>query len=119
LGTGPVGLELKHLPRRDLEVARARRVDPIAFQGYLEGLRDTGWESDPRLVRFGQIGHHVMRGITTLGVALRWFTDETRHGWSERRAGCSMEESADRLAESARHPKLDWDNEAWKLSGEL
>jgi hypothetical protein len=119
VGSGPIGRDIYYLPHFGLDSTTARKVDPIVFEGYLEGLRDTGWEGDPRQVRFGQIAHHVMRRITALGVFLAFFTDESRYSWSEQRAGRSMAESADWLAETTRHPPLDWDSEAWELLDEL
>jgi hypothetical protein len=119
VGIGPVGRDIYDLPRRGLDPARARKLDPIVFEGYLAGLCDAGWQGDPKQVRFGQIARHVMRRITGLGVYLAYFTDESRYAWSEQRAGYSMEEGADRVAETTRHPPLDWDTEAWALLEKL
>jgi hypothetical protein len=68
LGHGTVGGEIATLVfgtiRRGL--FRADRVADLSgavFAGYLQGLRDMGWQDDPDLVRLGY----------TAAVALRWF----------------------------------------------
>jgi hypothetical protein len=37
----------------EVDVARIAELDAIIFAGYLDGLRDAGWQGDARLVRFG------------------------------------------------------------------
>jgi hypothetical protein len=55
---------------REVDAAQAQELDQIAFDGYLEGLRDAGWRGDPRHVRFGQTARSVMRGIPGLALGL-------------------------------------------------
>jgi len=119
VGIGPIGRDLNEFARRGLDSTRAKELEPIVFEGYLEGLCDTGWQGDPRQVRFGQIGRYVMLKIATLGVSLAAATDESRYSWTEQRLGCTMAEWADGVAERRRHPNVDWDSEAWELLDQL
>jgi hypothetical protein len=119
VGSGPIGRDICDLPHRGLDSTKARKVDPIVFEGYVDGLRDAGWQGDPREVRFGQTARYAMRRIVALESCLSWLTDESRYAWWQQREGCPMAEQADTFADSARHPPLDWDSEAWELLEEL
>lgn len=57
----------------EVEVARAVELDRIVFDGYLAGLRDAGWQGDPRQVRFGFVASAVLRyGVGTLEPSCWW-----------------------------------------------
>jgi hypothetical protein len=58
MGIAPVGSELVALVEGSIHlfevpVDRVQEMDRICFEGYLQGLRDAGWDGDPRLVRTG------------------------------------------------------------------
>jgi hypothetical protein len=66
-GIASVGEEIANLLAASLiwfeyEAAEARSLDEAVFRGFLNGLRDAGWQDDPRLVRLGY----------TAACALRW-----------------------------------------------
>lgn len=57
-GIGVVGDELVPLFATTLkffefEIAQIPRLEALIFEGYLQGLRDAGWQGDENLVRFG------------------------------------------------------------------
>ncbi len=57
-GRGPVGFDLIPLVHGSViffeaDVGQVRALEAIAYQGYLEGLRDASWRGDPRQVRLG------------------------------------------------------------------
>jgi hypothetical protein len=58
LGIAPVGSELVALVAAsiglfEVPVDWVNEMDKICFAGYLQGLRDAGWNGDPKLVRMG------------------------------------------------------------------
>lgn len=58
LGYGEVGAEIGittavNLSWMAVDATRARELDQAVFDGYIAGLRDVGWQGDPRLARFG------------------------------------------------------------------
>ncbi len=58
LGVAPVGAELVALVAGsiglfEVPVDRVKEMDRICFEGYLQGLRDAGWNGDQKLVRMG------------------------------------------------------------------
>lgn len=70
LGYGQVGADIGILTALSLswmEVAgeHARELDRIVFDGYVTGLRDAGWQGDPRLARFG----YAATAALAIGVA--------------------------------------------------
>lgn len=44
-----------------VEAAEAVRFGELAFAGYVEGLRDAGWQGETRLARFGFVASSVLR----------------------------------------------------------
>ncbi|MCB1045479.1 MAG: phosphotransferase, partial [Acidobacteria bacterium] len=57
VGSGPPGAEIVALVWvtlffRDVEASQARDLAGVVFANYLDGLRDSGWQGDPRQVRF-------------------------------------------------------------------
>jgi hypothetical protein len=66
-GTAAVGEEIANLLAASLiwfeyDAAGVRSLDEAVFSGYLEGLREAGWQGDSRLARLGY----------TAACALRW-----------------------------------------------
>jgi hypothetical protein len=118
MGIGWIGQEMKKLVNHPitnitLDGAQARERDRIAFEGYLEGLRDAGWRGDPRQARFGQIAYEA---IQPKPIHVPSLLDESVRAWLEPALGCSLEEWADRNAEQIRRPLFGyWEKEAWEL----
>lgn len=58
MGVAPVGAELVALVAAsigfwEIPSERVKDLDHLCFEGYLHGLREAGWNGDPRLVRAG------------------------------------------------------------------
>ena len=74
-GIASVGEEIANLLAASLiwfeyDAVEARSLDEAVFSGYLNGLRDAGWQGDPRLVRLGYTAACALRwGV----VGLWWF----------------------------------------------
>jgi hypothetical protein len=113
---GWVGHELDWLVRHPLTLldnpdrGEARERDRIAFEGYVEGLRDAGWRGDARLARLGQVAREA---ILPTSIHVRHLLDEGNRAWMEPALGCSWEEWSDYYREKIRHPLFGyWEEEA-------
>ncbi len=58
MGNAPVGAELVALVCGsmgffEIPAERVKEMDRLCFEGYLQGLRDAGWNGNPKLVRTG------------------------------------------------------------------
>jgi hypothetical protein len=107
-GIGPVGEEVaplvvssvmwfKGVAPRDLS-----DLDAIAFDGYIEGLRDSGWHGDPRLVRLACTATMALRYGPLSGlVGLVTMAAEQR-AQAEQMLGRTVEEFLDQYAEVQR-----------------
>jgi hypothetical protein len=90
-GIAPVGTELAALIGVAFGLARfpssqAKELDQACFEGYLEGLRQSGWDPDLRQVRVGYTFTMLLRYVlgATIGEALPGLLDEKTHGhWVE------------------------------------
>jgi hypothetical protein len=84
LGPGAVGEEIAALVGFSLyflEVAAidASRLDALVFDGYLEGLRDAGWQGDEALVRLGYTAAaSLWTAVSVTGIMLPWIEDDER-----------------------------------------
>jgi hypothetical protein len=101
VGNGAVGAELEPLVCRsllfnDVEVPQARELDGVVFAGYLDGLRDVGWQGDPRQVRLGYTAAVTLRCLVTIGEALPFVLDESLHFMTQQIFGCPFDEILDR-----------------------
>jgi len=100
-GIAPVGTELAALVGVAFGLAgfpsnQARELDQACFDGYLEGLRQAGWQHDPRQVRLGYTLTVLLRYLlgATIGELLPGLLDKMTHdhwveglGTSEEKAG--------------------------------
>ena len=60
----------------DIDPRRLHEVDAVAFPAYVQGLRDSGWDGNERLVRFGYCASATFRyGLMQIGPML---LDDTR-----------------------------------------
>ena len=105
LGYGAVGAEIGITTGVNLlwlEVAgeQAHELDQAIFDGYLAGLRDMGWQGDPRLARFGYTATAALvSGVATAIIfsTLVWSDqDQTRN--YEAIVGHSQDEIIDQQA---------------------
>ena len=84
VGRGAVGEEIEPLVCRslgfyDVALTQAQELDGVVFAGYLDGLRDAGWQGDPRQVRLGYTAAVALRCLVTIGQILPTVLDESQH----------------------------------------
>ena len=72
------------------------------FEGYLEGLCDSGWQGNPREVRLGYTAGAMRYALGGLTEALAVMLDEERYAYWEQAYGCPLEAVADRSAKMRR-----------------
>jgi hypothetical protein len=75
LGTGWIGKEIVALFATTLiffevDLDRIAELDTLIFDGYLDGLRDAGWQGDPRWARFGYAATAAL--ISIADRAFKW-----------------------------------------------
>ena len=96
-GIGALGEELVRLVTNSLffrlfPIDKAQELDEVAFTGYIDGLRDAGWQGDPRQVRYGYVAVSITRALR-LARLVRVFQDEDRyHAWLGKKVKGSFEE---------------------------
>jgi hypothetical protein len=83
MGNAPVGAELVALVAGsigffEIPAERVKELDQLCFEAYLHGLRDAGWEGDPKLVRTGYVVSCMLRYPLggSLGEMLPRFLDQ-------------------------------------------
>ena len=114
VGRGPIGADLNPLVWMSIALAgvgpdKAQELEEIVFEGYLEGLREAGWQGDPQQVRLGYTAASVRYLFPEIGRWLALILDESLHAAAEQRYGGRVGESFDSVARM-RHPlfsKLD------------
>ena len=100
-GIGAIGEELVALVGATLgfgevHVSQAQELDQIVFEGYVQGLRDAGWDGEPRLARLGYLaGLNIRYTLGGLGEFLVVVFDERRHAGVEQALGRPIEEIMD------------------------
>jgi hypothetical protein len=103
-GVGAIGEELVPLVGATLaffevKADRAQELEQIVFEGYLRGLRDAGWDGEPRLARVGYVaGLNIRYTLGGLGEALAVVFDERHHAGFERALGRPIGEVMDMYA---------------------
>jgi hypothetical protein len=76
----------------EFDSSQAKALDQVVFEGYLEGLRDTGWRGDPRAVRSTYAVASILRySLGVSGVAFM-IADESERGLLEQIFGHPLEE---------------------------
>ncbi|MCP4376792.1 MAG: hypothetical protein GY794_11530, partial [bacterium] len=104
-GQGAIGEELVPLIQGtviffEVDLAQAQRLEEIVFAGYLQGLRDAGWQGDPRQVRLGYTAAASLRyTFGVMGTALSMILDETQHVLTHQLFGCSIEDALEHWGE--------------------
>ena len=84
VGRGPVGADLNPLVWMGIalggvELDKAQALEEIVLEGYLEGLREAGWQGDPRQVRLGYTAASVRYLFPEIGRWLALILDESLH----------------------------------------
>lgn len=105
MGIASVGEELAPLVGASIGFyavmpADALRLEQIALEGYLAGLRDAGWQGNPDRVRFCYAATMYWRYVfgAFVGEMVPWMLDERYHAAIERATGHTMGENADYTA---------------------
>lgn len=96
-GWGPVGAELYALVGMSfilypIELAQIQAIDRAVFDGYMRGLRDSGWEGNAALVRLGYTAWlGVYMGLGTPNF-FAWWTSEDARSFALQQYGMAGEE---------------------------
>jgi len=102
IGEEIVPLALATLMAGEVEVSRAEELESVAFEGYLDGLADAGWQGEPQEVRLGfTVGaiRYVFTGIRTI---LAMLLDQERGAQVAQHEGRSIEEITDTFSQVRR-----------------
>jgi len=118
VGIGAIGEELAPLVHASLyfsevDKTKARKLDRIVFDEYLEGLDEAGWRGDPRLVRLGYTAGSALSYGLGYGVCA---PDESRFPRFEQMLGLPIDEVMG-LAAEMQHFLLELADEARTLLG--
>ena len=103
VGKGPIGADLNPLVWMSIALAgggldEAREIEEVAFESYLEGLRDVGWRGDPRQVRLGYTAAGTRYLHPEVGRWLALILDESLHPEAEKMYGFPIGEVFDYVA---------------------
>jgi hypothetical protein len=80
----------------------AQALEEIAFEGYLQGLRDVGWQGDPRQVRLGYAAAASLRyKFNDAGRWLALVLDENLHPMIQQMWGMPVEQVIDHSVQFA------------------
>ena len=99
VGSAAAGEEIAPLVAASLnflefDSTQAKNLDQVVFEGYLQGLRESGWRGDPRAVRSTYAAAAILRfSIGVSGVAFM-IADESQHSLLEKIFGHPIEELA-------------------------
>jgi hypothetical protein len=83
-GRGALGEELTSmvavsLYQPELSLSQADELDQAVFSGYMDGLRDVGWQGDERFVRLGYVCAMALRGLAGVKQDIDLLLDESTH----------------------------------------
>jgi hypothetical protein len=102
VGPGPIGADLNPLvwftAVAEFEMDKMQELEEIVVEGYLEGLRDVGWQGDPRQVRLGYLAAGVRYLFPSIGWWLALILDESLHAEAEQLSGQPVGELFDYIA---------------------
>jgi hypothetical protein len=100
VGSAAVGEEIAPLVAAslnflDIDSNQAGALDETVFARYLQGLRETGWQGEPQVVRFTYIASAILRyGVGVIGVT-SMVADDKQHALLERIFGHPLKELVD------------------------
>jgi len=102
-GRGPIGADINPLVWISIGLSgvgldKAQDLEDIVFEGYLEGLREVGWQGDPQQVRLGYTAASVRFLFGEIGRWLALILDESLHTGSEQAWGAPMGQIFDLIA---------------------
>ena len=105
VGRGPLGadicpLVLASIAFFDVSLDKAKELEEIVFEGYLQGLRDSGWQGERRQVRLGYLASTLRYLFAEIGRWLTYALDDRIHAELERAFGHPIGEIFDFLAVS-------------------
>jgi hypothetical protein len=88
VGRGAIGADLNPLVWMSIalggvELDKSQELEEIVFEGYLEGLREVGWQGDPQQVRLGYLAASVRYAFPEVGRWLALILDESLHAAEE------------------------------------
>jgi hypothetical protein len=103
VGRGPIGADLNPLVWMGIALGgvgmgKLHDLEEIVFEGYLEGLREAGWQADPQQVRLGYTAASVRYLFPELGRWLAFILDESLHAAAEQEIGYPMGDVFDTFA---------------------
>jgi hypothetical protein len=103
VGRGPIGADLSPLVWMSAALGgvgldKAQDLEEIAFEGYLEGLGEAGWEGDPQQVRLGYTAATVRYLFPEIETWLALIHDKSLHSGWEQSVGMPIEENFDSVA---------------------
>jgi hypothetical protein len=107
VGRGPIGADLNPLVWMSIALGgvaldKLQEFEEIVFEGYLEGLREAGWQGDPQGVRLGYTAATVRYLFGEVGRWLAFILDESLHAAAEQAFGMPMGEAFDSVARTRR-----------------
>ena len=107
VGRGPIGADLNPLVWMSIALGgvgldKAQELEDTVFEGYLEGLREAGWEGDPQQVRLGYKAASVRYQFPEIGRWLAYILDESLQAELEQRIGIPFGLTCDYFAQQRR-----------------
>jgi hypothetical protein len=103
VGRGPIGADLNPLIWFTIAIGwfgldKMQELEEIAFEGYLKGLRDVGWQGDPRQVRLGYTAAGMRYLYPEIGRWLELILDKSQHTGMEQSVGMPIGQIFDTVA---------------------
>ena len=103
VGRGPIGADLSPLVWFTIAVGefgldRMQELEEIAFEDYLKGLRDVGWQGDPQQVRLGYTAAGTRYLYPEVERWLALILDESLHAGMEQSIGMPIGQIFDTVA---------------------
>ena len=107
VGRGPIGADLNPLvwftiATEGFGLDKMQELEEIAFEGYLKGLREVGWQGDPQRVRLGYLAASVRYAFPEVGRWLGLILDESLHAAEEQMLGFPVGDAFDLVARMRR-----------------
>lgn len=124
VGFGRVGEEIGvtttvSLSCMEVTASQARELDQVVFTGYVEGLRDVGWQGDVRQVRLGYTANaFLLKGAASMLIWLEILQNPEEQRNIESLIGRSFDDILHQWAE-LQPLLLDFAEEAYQLVDEL
>lgn len=103
VGWGPLGAELSKLLSQTVNFFGMREdalpaLDVEMFAHYIDGLRASGWNGDPQVVRFGHVAASAARLVVRTSFAMELALNERKRAGFERAAGLPFAALAEKFS---------------------